>query len=53
MSKNGIRGVSIGMTGSGALMIAISLMVDNSYWLLVTGTVFLVIGLIVYFARGR
>ena len=41
------------MTGSGAIMVALSMIVDNSYWLLLTGSAFFLTGLYVYFVRGR
>lgn len=53
MNKNGVRGVAIGMAGSGAIFTVIALFADNPFWFLVTGSVFLVIGLLVYFIRGR
>jgi hypothetical protein len=48
--KQRLRAVALGMAGSGGLLAAISIMVDDGYWLLLTGTVFLVIGLILFIA---
>jgi len=49
MRERRFRGVGIGMAGSGALLTAISFFVKNSNWFLLTGTVFVVIGFILYF----
>ncbi len=53
MDRNRFRGISLGMVGGGALFVAISLLVEDPYWFLVTGTVFVAIGLVVFFTRGR
>jgi type II secretory pathway component PulF len=37
------------MAGSGALLTAISFFVNDPYWFLVTGTVFVVIGIALFF----
>jgi hypothetical protein len=50
VKQEGLLGVGIGMAGSGAILAAISLLVQNGYWFLVTGTVFVVIGIIVFAA---
>ncbi|MGD8405930.1 MAG: hypothetical protein PVJ21_19905 [Anaerolineales bacterium] len=49
MRKRRFRGIGIGMAGSGALLTAISLFVKEPYWFLVTGTVFVVIGILLFF----
>jgi len=41
------------MAGSGALFVVISLFVKDPYWFLVTGTVFVIIGFVVFFVKGR
>ena len=53
MERNRFRGISIGMVGSGALLVAISMFVEDPYWFLLTGTVFVAIGLVVFFMKGR
>jgi hypothetical protein len=55
MRKRRFRGIGIGMAGSGALLAAISLLAKDPYWFLVTGSVFVVIGIILFlFSRtGR
>lgn len=49
MRKRSFRSVGIGMAGSGALLTAISLLVKEPYWFLLTGTVFVVIGILLFF----
>jgi hypothetical protein len=49
MRKSRFRGVGIGMAGSGALMTAISFFVNDPYWFLLTGTVFIVMGIALFF----
>lgn len=46
MRNRRFRGIGIGMAGSGALLTAISLFVNDPYWFLVTGSVFVVIGIL-------
>lgn len=41
-----LRNVGLPFAGIGALMAAGSLLVDGSYWLLVTGSAFLLVGLV-------
>ena len=49
MRKRRFRGVGIGMAGNGALLAAISLFVNDPYWFLLTGSVFVVIGIALFF----
>jgi hypothetical protein len=49
MRKRRFRGVGIGMAGSGALLTTISFFVSDPYWFLLTGTVFVVIGIALFF----
>ena len=54
MRKRRFRGVGIGMAGSGALMTAISFFVKQPYWFLMTGTVFVLFGIVLTFvSRSR
>jgi hypothetical protein len=48
--KQRLLGVGLGMAGAGALLAAISMFVETDTWLIVTGTVFAVIGLILLVA---
>lgn len=50
LDKQRLLGVGLGMAGAGALLAAISMIVETDYWLIVTGTVFVVIGLILLIA---
>ena len=50
LDKQRLLGVGLGIAGAGALLAAMSIVVENNYWLLVTGSVFVVIGLIVLIA---
>jgi hypothetical protein len=47
--KSRFRGIGIGMAGSGALMTAISFFVNDPYWFLITGSVFVLIGIVLFF----
>jgi hypothetical protein len=49
-NKRGLLGVGLGMAGSGALLAAIAMVVNDGYWLLLTGSVFLIIGLTLFIA---
>lgn len=49
MRNRRFRGMVIGMAGSGALLTAIALLVKDPYWFLMTGTVFVVIGIVLFF----
>jgi len=48
MRRRRVRGVGIGMAGSGALLTAISFYVKDPYWFLMTGTVFVVFGIVLF-----
>lgn len=50
LDKQRIVGVGLGMAGAGTLLAALSMIVDTGYWLILTGTVFVVIGLILLIA---
>jgi hypothetical protein len=49
MRKHRFRGIGIGMAGSGTLLAAISSLAKDLYWFLLTGSVFVVIGIILFF----
>lgn len=53
MDKQRIRAVGLGMAGSGAILGAISMLVEDGYWFLVTGTVFVLIGIIMMYFGSR
>jgi hypothetical protein len=54
MKENrGILGVGLGMAGSGAFLVAISLLLADGFWFLVTGTVFALIGIVMVFNSKR
>ena len=48
MRKRRFRGVGIGMAGCGALMTAISFFVNELYWFLMIGTVFVLFGIVLF-----
>jgi hypothetical protein len=52
METKRIRGVGLGMAGVGALFVAISLLANNGYWFLVTGTTSVLVGIVTTLAAG-
>jgi hypothetical protein len=53
MDQERLRAVGLGMAGSGGLLAVFSMLVANGIWLLVTGTVFVLIGIVLMAGAGR
>lgn len=49
MERRGVLGTGLGMAGSGAVLIVISILLADGYWFLVTGIVFVLIGVVAVF----
>ena len=52
MYKRRIRSMGLGVASSGALFMVISLLIQDEHWFLLTGSMFALIGIILFFSSS-